>query len=184
MTAPSQCILGAALPIDAVTQASEDTGMYFAEDNSLQGFIVPLPKALYVPRPRTEVDLVLPPIIAFCLPGNSCAYTLHIYINSFQGDDLPREHPILGKQSVQWSMVFSSIKQMGPLWDTWKPSKSLEKMEIQEVWNCYNTGEVTMQDGIQSGMKPPLQLVEQYFKSEWRKGSTVSTFLFYCKSVA
>jgi len=39
---------------------AEDTGMYFAEDQSLRGFIVPSPHSCS-PRPRTKVDLVLPP---------------------------------------------------------------------------------------------------------------------------
>jgi hypothetical protein len=48
---------------------AEDTGMYFTEDQSLRGFIVPSPHNSS-PRPRTKIDLVLPPLIAFRAPGN------------------------------------------------------------------------------------------------------------------
>jgi hypothetical protein len=54
-------------------RAAEDTGMYFAEDESLRGFIVPSPKSNRSPRPRTAVDLVLPPLIAFRAPGKFLA---------------------------------------------------------------------------------------------------------------
>ena len=66
-------------------RAAEDTGMYFAEDESLRGFIVPSPRSDRSPRPRTAVDLVLPPLIAFRAPGkfltscfHPCSYPLNI----------------------------------------------------------------------------------------------------------
>jgi len=47
-------------------------------------------------------------------------------------------------------------------------------MSVQEVWDCYNLGEaMNAGDGHQTGMKPPLRLVEQYFQSRWRKSSLV-----------
>ena len=49
----------------------EDTGLYQAEDQSLRGFIVPSPQDSS-PRPRTKIDLVLPPLIAFRAPGKYC----------------------------------------------------------------------------------------------------------------
>ena len=61
--------LGPLVVINSETQAEEDTGVYLANDNSLRGFIVPSPCVQASPWPHTEVDLVLPPIIAFCAPG-------------------------------------------------------------------------------------------------------------------
>jgi hypothetical protein len=58
-------------------RATEDTGMYFAEDESLRGFIVPSPRCDRSPRPRTAVDLVLPPLIAFRAPGKFLASCFH-----------------------------------------------------------------------------------------------------------
>lgn len=58
-------------------RAAEDTGMYFAEDESLRGFIVPSPRSDRSPRPRTAVDLVLPPLIAFRAPGEFLASCFH-----------------------------------------------------------------------------------------------------------
>ena len=95
-----------------------------------------------------------------------------------KGDDLLQHHPILGQGSVQWKDVFVQIKQPGPLWETWKPSKSLDQMTIQEVWDCYNVGEAVEENGSQTGLKPPLRLVEQKFGSEWRKAGKVSHFFF------
>ncbi len=60
-------------------RASEDTGMYIAEDQTLRGFVVPSPKSTTSPRPRTSVDLILPPLVAFCAAGKilqpfTCSY--------------------------------------------------------------------------------------------------------------
>ncbi|EDR04062.1 uncharacterized protein LACBIDRAFT_330862 [Laccaria bicolor S238N-H82] len=134
--------LGAPAVIGPETRAAEDMGVYLASDNSLHGFIVPLPHSTTSPRPRTEVDLVLPPLITFCKPG----------------DDLLLEHPILGQGSVHWNDVFAQVKQPGPLWDTWKPSKTLDQMLIQDIWDCYNVGEGVEENGVQTGVKPPLRL--------------------------
>lgn len=55
--------------IDDVTRALEDTGIYETEDNALRGFVCPSPAAPNSPRPRTQVDLCLPPVEAFHKPG-------------------------------------------------------------------------------------------------------------------
>ena len=60
-------------------RAAEDTGMYFAEDESLRGFIVPSPRSSNNSRPRTAVDLVLPPLIAFRTPGKFLASDFYIF---------------------------------------------------------------------------------------------------------
>jgi hypothetical protein len=59
-------------------RAAEDTGMYFVEDESLRGFIVPSPRS-NSSRPRTAVDLVLPPLIAFRTPGKFSASDFRIF---------------------------------------------------------------------------------------------------------
>lgn len=87
--------------------------------------------------------------------------------------------PLLGQQSISWNQVFPLIKRPELLWTSWGPSKSLDKYSLEEQWACYNTGEpVFNNEGIQTGIKPPLRLVEQYFLSDWRKGKTVSLCLF------
>ncbi|KAL0945716.1 hypothetical protein HGRIS_014863 [Hohenbuehelia grisea] len=44
-------------------------------------------------------------------------------------------------------------------------------MTIQDIWQCFNMGEATLNtNGEPTGMKPPLCLVEQYLKANWRKG--------------
>lgn len=160
------------------TRAAEDTGVYIASDNRLRGFIVPSPSLATSPRLRTEVDLVLPPVIAFCKPGMSNSISKQYFIKLFMhiGDDLLLEHPVLGQGSVHWNDVFAQIKQPEPLWDTWKPSKTLDHMSIQDIWDCYNIGEGIEENGVQTGVKPPLRLVEQVFGSEWRKAGKVSVF--------
>jgi hypothetical protein len=53
-------------------------------------------------------------------------------------------------------------------------------MTVQEVWECYNDGEpVFNANGNQTGIKPPLRLVEQYWKAEWRGGPTVGSKYIY-----
>ncbi|KAF8800373.1 hypothetical protein BYT27DRAFT_7117820 [Phlegmacium glaucopus] len=138
-------------------RAAEDTGMYFAEDESLRGFIVPSPRSNHSPRPRTAVDLVLPPLIAFRAPG----------------DDLIPMAPIFGTESVQWSAVFGKIRQTECLWDAWRPSGSLDEKSLKEIWDCYNIGEAVFDTtNNQTGVKPPLRLVEQHFQAQWRQTST------------
>lgn len=63
--------LAASLCVNADTRESEDSGVYFGPDESLRGFIAPSPRSPNIARPRTEVDLVLPPLLAFCEIGLS-----------------------------------------------------------------------------------------------------------------
>lgn len=61
------------------------------------------------------------------------------------------------------------------LWKYWKPNKSLDDYSLDEIWTCYILGEPVIDDtGHQTGMKPPLRLVEQTFKSEWRTPDDVT----------
>ena len=55
--------------VDAETHAIEETGVYEAPDASLRGFVAPSPRAQNLARPHTDVDLVLPSLVAFCNPG-------------------------------------------------------------------------------------------------------------------
>ncbi|KAJ3819062.1 hypothetical protein F5880DRAFT_1510457, partial [Lentinula raphanica] len=59
------------------------------------------------------------------------------------------------------------------LWDCYKPSKSLDQREsLNELWNCWTVGEAVYdQDGVQTGVKPPIRLLEQYFQHNWHKGN-------------
>jgi hypothetical protein len=57
--------------IDNETRSLEDTGVYETEEDTLRGFVCPSPKSPTAPRPRTEVDLVLPPVSAFSKKGMS-----------------------------------------------------------------------------------------------------------------
>ncbi|KAJ7906554.1 hypothetical protein B0H13DRAFT_1880528 [Mycena leptocephala] len=54
---------------DAETRTDEDTGLYEADDRSLRAFFCASPVRKDAPRPRTQVDLVLPPLSAFHKPG-------------------------------------------------------------------------------------------------------------------
>ena len=49
--------------------------------------------------------------------------------------------PIFGQKSVKWEDVFKHIKQVDSLWDTWKCSKTLDKMTLRELWHNWNIGE-------------------------------------------
>jgi len=55
--------------IDEDTRILEDTGVYETEEKSLRAFACPSPKSQTSPRPRTEIDLVLPPVSAFSQKG-------------------------------------------------------------------------------------------------------------------
>jgi hypothetical protein len=52
--------------------------------------------------------------------------------------------------------------------------KALDEMSVKDIWDCYNLGEAIYgKNGCQTGVKPPLRLVEQHFQSRWRKTSSV-----------
>jgi len=98
----------------------------------------------------------------------------------FSGEDLLPTEPIFGQDSVQWMEVFAKIKQTEPLWDVWCPSKSLDEMSVKYIWDCYNLGEAVYDsDGHQTGLKPPLRLVEQHFQSRWRQNASVGFSWLY-----
>ena len=96
------------------------------------------------------------------------------------GSPLMLYPPVLGQRSVQWPEVFALIRQPRLLWDTWKPNKSLDQMDLETLWCCWNTGEPKLDHvGEPTGMKPPLRIVEQYFHAKWRASSSVSS-LCHC----
>lgn len=131
----------------------DDNGVYEVEDSTLCVFVNESPHVPTTPRARSQVDLVLPPAAAFTKPGQ---------VNLLWP-------PVLGQKSVHWDQVFAPVKQPELLWDCWKPLKSLDQFNLEELWACYSLGEpVFNADGVQTGIKPPLQLVEKYFQSKWR----------------
>ena len=53
-------------------------------------------------------------------------------------------------------------------------------MTVREVWECYNDGEpVFDMNSNQTGIKPPLRLVEQQWKAEWQGGPTVELIVMF-----
>ena len=136
--------------------SSDDHGFYFAIDGSPGAFANQSPKSPAIPRSKTHVDLVLPPVSAFYKQGHPPLLW----------------PPVLGQKSVTWDQIFQLIEpeSAGVLWDVWKPTKSLNEYTISELWVCYNTGEQVFDDlGTPTGIKPPLRIVEEHFHSAWRK---------------
>jgi hypothetical protein len=76
--------------------------------------------------------------------------------------------------------VFKLVKQPAELWARWKPSHTLDAYgTVEKLWDIFTQGEAVYgDDGVKSGMKPPLYLVEQYFASSWRTGTSVCTVPF------
>ncbi|KAJ7268279.1 hypothetical protein C8J57DRAFT_1227995 [Mycena rebaudengoi] len=135
--------------IDAETRACEDTGLYEADDCSLRAFFCASPARKDAPRPRTQLDLVLPPLAAFHKPGAANLVW----------------PPIFGQKYVAWPEIFPLIHDPQSLFGVWKPSKSLNEMTLTEVWKAWSVGEAA--EGPIPGKKPPLRLVE-HFKAKWR----------------
>ncbi|KAJ3965864.1 hypothetical protein EV361DRAFT_616879 [Lentinula raphanica] len=107
---------------------------------------------------KSSVNLVLPPIHAFYAPG----MTPTIW------------PPIFGTKALRWDQVFELIQQFDSLWDVWRPNTTLDKYpDIASVWRCYDAGEKTIdaKTNAETGIKPPLRLVEQRFGARWRPGS-------------
>ncbi|KAJ3776228.1 hypothetical protein FB446DRAFT_683067 [Lentinula raphanica] len=135
---------------------TDDTGMYQLEDESYRAFVSPSPKLRGIPRPRTQVDLKLPPVDVYTKPGGP------IFL-------LP---PYVGQKSISWDDVFKQVQQPQRLWDLYKPTKTLDQWDsLSELWHCWSTGEPEIDsNGVQTGVRPPLRLVEQHFHHTWRPG--------------
>ncbi|KAJ7177226.1 hypothetical protein C8R43DRAFT_1118237 [Mycena crocata] len=147
------------MPLDPEVRASEDTGVYELDDgSSLRAFVSPSPTRKDLRRPRTTVDLILPPKEAF---------NQNSLVN-------PVWSIILGQESVMWTDVFRHITDPKSLYDVWKPSKTLNDMSLAEIWNTWSVGEVVF--GDKPGQKPPIRLIEQHFKAKWRPGSQARKF--------
>ncbi|KAJ7202449.1 hypothetical protein C8J57DRAFT_1622921 [Mycena rebaudengoi] len=134
---------------------SVETGTYQTEDDStMRAFVNPSPRTPDTPRATTQVDLILPPAAAFFEPNGP--------VSVFP--------PLLGQKSASWPEVFALIKCPALCWPVWGVTKTLEQFaDLDELWSVYAVGDpVYNSQGMQTGMKPPLQLVEQYFHSSWR----------------
>ncbi|KAF8870466.1 hypothetical protein BD779DRAFT_1681089 [Infundibulicybe gibba] len=128
--------------------SADATGVYTAEDSTLRAFVNASPRTPVTPRAKTQLMFGI-------------------------GDPQLLWPPLLGQKSISWDDVFKLVRQPEVLWDCWKPSKSLDQYTLDELWTCYTLGERVFNDNeIQTGTKPPLQLVEQYFQAAWRRGRT------------
>ncbi|KAJ6608481.1 hypothetical protein B0H10DRAFT_1815675 [Mycena sp. CBHHK59/15] len=135
----------------------EETGTYEFEDGSIRAFVNESPKLPQTPRSVAQVDLVLPPVAAFYKKGAITGF-------------IP---PVLGQKSARWLDIFPLIHQPKLCWDVWGPDKSLEQFSgLDELWTTYVIGAPVLDtNGTQTGMKPPLKLVEQHFQHKWRTSS-------------
>ncbi|KIM35282.1 hypothetical protein M413DRAFT_32634 [Hebeloma cylindrosporum] len=138
----------------------DSTRVYETLDASLRDFVTDSPKMPTQPCVKTQVDLVLPALSAFNAPGPSKPVLLW--------------PPVLGQQGVHWTTIFKLVKQPAELWGKWKPARTLDAYKmVENVWNLFTEGEAEYDaNGIKTGMKPPLYLVEQHFASGWRTGPT------------
>ena len=160
-----------------VSQCLGELGLYKASDKTLRATACNEVVVPASPHCHAQVDFTLPPAAAFTCPGAT-----HLPMSSTQkltkfclGDPSFAWPPVLGQRSLQWEDVLSRIKRPEYLWDVWKPNKTLKQLTIPNLWLCYNSGEPACDNqGKQTGLKPPLQLVEQHFQSQWRKGGSVS----------
>ncbi|CAK5271696.1 unnamed protein product [Mycena citricolor] len=134
------------------------TGTYKHADG-LRAFASP--PSVDAPRPTTQVDYVLPPITAFYKSDSLIGF-------------MP---PFMGQKAITWSMVFLAIKQPSYCWKAWAPSKTIGQFEdVAEVWRVWTEGEPrTDANGVQTGMRPPLRLVEETFGHCWRTGNQIGS---------
>jgi hypothetical protein len=83
--------------------------------------------------------------------------------------------PILGQRSIRPSDIFPLIQQPSLLFDAWKPTKTLDAMDLKTLWANWNEGEAVVDaNGDVTGMKPSLRSIEQHFSSKWRSEGRVS----------
>ncbi|KAJ7919447.1 hypothetical protein B0H13DRAFT_2320430 [Mycena leptocephala] len=125
-------------------------------NSSFFSFFSPYPRTAATPRLVSQVQLVLPALAAFYGKGAPIGLV----------------HPVLGMQSARWvEDVFPAIQQPEMCWSVWGPNKTLDQFKnVQEIWEIFANGEriAVNHDGTETHMKPPLKLVEQFFKHKWR----------------
>ncbi|KAJ7289689.1 hypothetical protein C8J57DRAFT_1494110 [Mycena rebaudengoi] len=140
---------------------SQVTGTYQTEDDpTIRAFVNTSPRTPNTPRATTQVDLVLPPVAAFFEKNGP--------VGIFP--------PLLGQKSARWPDVFALIKRPALCWAVWGPTKTLDQFEnVDNLWAVYTVGDPVFNSTMmQTGVKPPLQLVENYFHSDWRTSDDVS----------
>ncbi|KAJ7867002.1 hypothetical protein B0H14DRAFT_2732146 [Mycena olivaceomarginata] len=133
------------------------TGTYHTSDanesNSIRAFVNTSPKSPDVPRAPTQVDLVLPPTEAF-------------YEKDGPRGLLP---PLFGQKSARWPDVFALIQEPKFCWAVWGPKSVDRYRTVDEIWTSWIDGEAMYNSaGVQTGKKPPLQMVEKYLATRWR----------------
>ncbi|KAF9078501.1 hypothetical protein BDP27DRAFT_1309680 [Rhodocollybia butyracea] len=147
-----------AVEIGSVSCAvNHNSSVYEAKDETLRAFANSVsPKTPQV-RDITQVDYVLPDTAAFYAPGAPHGIW----------------PPLFGQKSIRWDDVFNAVhpRSANRCWSCWKPGKTLGSYKISEIWDIWTQGEVVVDnDGVQTGLKPPLGLVEQHFREKWRSG--------------
>ncbi|KAF9065976.1 hypothetical protein BDP27DRAFT_1297792 [Rhodocollybia butyracea] len=147
-----------AVEIGSVSCAvNHNSSVYEAKDETLRAFANSVsPKTPQV-RDITQVDYVLPDTAAFYAPGAPHGIW----------------PPLFGQKSIRWDDVFNAVhpRSANRCWSCWKPGKTLGSYKISEIWGIWTQGEVVVDnDGVQTGLKPPLGLVEQHFREKWRSG--------------
>ncbi|CAK5268920.1 unnamed protein product [Mycena citricolor] len=154
---------GMSSPIILHRDANDEvTGTYeLTDDHSVRAFASPQPADASCTRPITQVDYVLPPIEAFFARNNALGFA----------------PPIIGQKAATWSAIFLAIKQPGYCWSVWAPAKTLDKYSsVSELWSVFADGEPRLDSrGQQTGVKPPLRLVEETFGEKWRAGPAVGS---------
>ena len=158
-------------------------GIYTTPSTGLRAYVSNSPTSTQEPRPQTQVDLVLPPVEAFARPGS---------LRPLLGSSFSEPHtwsslgellffpPSLGCQGIMWIQILEKVRQPKFLWSVYKPAKSLDNYgTVEALWTLFTLGEPLLDaDGVRTGMKPPLFILEEMFTGgKWRSGidSTVST---------
>jgi hypothetical protein len=115
---------------------------YVTEDDELRAYVSPMPVKPVVERPKTQVDLILPNPSVFAKPGERTTYFDLCDFNSYLGASFMSMPAFYHEAGTQWEDVLPLVERPGDVYETWKPSKSLDKYEsVLEIWKCYNSGE-------------------------------------------
>ncbi|KAJ7833402.1 hypothetical protein B0H13DRAFT_1914590 [Mycena leptocephala] len=126
----------------------EETGTYESSDadgtTSIRAFVNGSPRSPDEPRAPTQVDLVLPPTEAFYKPGGSRGIVPPLFGQKSARN--PNFAGLCGGRSPSTAIPLG--KKSGTSW-----------IDGEAVYNGA---------GIQTGKKPPLNLVEQYLQNKWR----------------
>ena len=80
---------------------------------------------------------------------------------------IPAINLFLGQRSVSWTRIFAKIRNPDGLWTFWGPKTVGAYLEVQDLWEMWTEGEISVDAQGLRWKKPPVRDVQAAFRDEW-----------------